>query len=49
MTGNTELVEGNHWHDTFWGVDATTGEGDNGLGQILMQVRMELEKGRRNE
>lgn len=38
-TGNTELVEGNWWHDYYWGVDATTGKGRNKLGRILMQVR----------
>ena len=38
-TGDLELVEGNRWHDTYWGVDATTGKGENHLGQILMKVR----------
>ena len=41
-TGNAELIEGNWWHDTFWGVDAKTGEGENHLGQILMKIRAEL-------
>ncbi len=41
-TGNATLVEGNYWHDTFWGVDSKTGEGENHLGQILMKVRAEL-------
>lgn len=41
-TGDAFLEEGNTWHDTFWGVDARTGEGENHLGQILMQVRAEL-------
>lgn len=41
-TGNAQLVEGNYWHDTFWGVDSKTGEGENHLGQILMKVRAEL-------
>lgn len=36
-TGDRELVEGNHWGDTFWGV--CRGEGDNHLGRILMKVR----------
>lgn len=48
-TGDAELVEGNWWHDTFWGV--CTGKckrgphnphGENHLGQLLMQVRAEL-------
>ena len=38
-TGDLELVEGNRWHDTFWGVDVMTGRGENNLGQILMKVR----------
>lgn len=41
-TGDAELVEGNSWHDTFWGVDQTTGEGENHLGKILMEIRAEL-------
>lgn len=41
-TGNMELVEGNRWHDTYWGVDLTTGRGENHLGEILMKIRAEL-------
>ena len=43
-TGNAMLVEGNHWNDTFWGVDARNGKGENYLGKILMCVRRELRK-----
>ena len=25
-TGDAELIEGNSWHDTFWGVDLKTGD-----------------------
>lgn len=39
-TGDAELIEGNHWHDTYWGV--CEGEGKNRLGELLMQVRSEL-------
>lgn len=39
-TGKAELVEGNHWHDTFWGV--CNGEGQSVLGKLLMSVRDEL-------
>jgi ribA/ribD-fused uncharacterized protein len=39
-TGDTVLVEGNHWGDTFWGV--CRGVGENTLGRLLMQVRDEL-------
>ena len=41
-TGNAEIIEGNYWHDTFWGVDEETGCGENNLGKILMQVRADL-------
>jgi predicted NAD-dependent protein-ADP-ribosyltransferase YbiA (DUF1768 family) len=36
------LTEGNHWGDTFWGVDLRTGKGRNYLGRILMSVRREI-------
>lgn len=39
-TGDAELIEGNHWGDTFWGV--CNGVGENHLGKILMKVRQEL-------
>ena len=39
-TGDTELVEGNHWGDRYWGVSG--GIGENHLGKLLMQVRLEL-------
>ena len=38
-TRPTPLVEGNHWGDVFWGVDLSTGLGENHLGKILMTVR----------
>lgn len=41
-TGDEELIEGNDWGDTFWGVDLATGQGLNNLGRILMKVRAEL-------
>ena len=41
-TGDALLVEGTTWGDTCWGIDLTTGEGENRLGQILMQIRAEL-------
>lgn len=36
-TGDEELVEGNWWNDTFWGV--CNGVGQNILGKLLMKVR----------
>ncbi len=41
-TGDLELVEGNRWHDKYWGVDLMTGQGENHLGKILMKIRAEL-------
>lgn len=41
-TGNQELIEGNTWGDTFWGVCG--GAGKNHLGRILMEVRTSLSK-----
>ena len=39
-TGDVELIEGNDWGDTFWGV--CRGHGSNHLGKLLMAVRKEL-------
>lgn len=39
-TGNQELVEGNDWGDTYWGV--CEGEGKNYLGIMLMDIRRNL-------
>lgn len=39
-TGDAELVEGNWWHDTFWGV--CEGEGQNWLGKLLMNERTRI-------
>jgi ribA/ribD-fused uncharacterized protein len=36
-TGDEELVEGNTWGDSYWGV--CRGVGQNKLGEILMKVR----------
>ena len=45
-TGDEELVEGNTWHDNYWG-NCTCNrckdiEGKNKLGKLLMQVREEI-------
>ncbi len=39
-TGTAELIEGNSWGDTHWGV--CKGKGLNHLGRILMLVRDQL-------
>lgn len=41
-TGHVTLIEGNDWHDTFWGV--CHGEGLNHLGMLLMELRAELRR-----
>lgn len=44
-TGDAELVEGNHWCDTFWGrctCAKHADEGQNWLGRILMVQRSVL-------
>ena len=41
-TGNQELIEGNTWHDTTWGV--CNGVGKNWLGKLLMALREDLRK-----
>jgi ribA/ribD-fused uncharacterized protein len=49
-TGDAEIVEGNRWHDNFWGQCscancAKRAPGKNTLGNILMTIR---EENRRN-
>ena len=41
-TGNEELIEGNWWGDTYWGV--CKGKGENNLGKSLMKIRTELQE-----
>lgn len=38
-TGDKTLKEGNYWRDLYWGVSLKTGEGENNLGKILMNLR----------
>jgi ribA/ribD-fused uncharacterized protein len=44
LTEDIELIEGNNWGDTFWGV--CDGVGENHLGKTLMRVRDRLNKER---
>jgi len=44
-TEGFELIEGNTWNDTFWGV--CNGKGENNLGKILMKVRKEIKQHRK--
>lgn len=44
-TNNLKLIEGNTWHDNFWGSCYCSKCGNNGknhLGKILMMIRNEL-------
>jgi len=45
-TGDALLIEGNYWHDRYWGqcfCAKHNWEGENHLGEILMKVRGEIE------
>jgi hypothetical protein len=42
QTADMYIQEGNRWGDMFWGVCMKTGEGENNLGRLLMQVREEI-------
>lgn len=41
-TGDADLIEGNTWNDTYWGV--CKGVGKNQLGKTLMKVRKTLRR-----
>ena len=41
-TGDTYIIEGNTWGDTFWGVDLNSGEGKNILGLLIMEIRSSM-------
>ena len=48
-TDNKILIEGNHWHDNFWGSCVCQKCGDRGqniLGLLLMDTREELKYGK---
>ena len=47
-TGDVFIQEGNNWHDIFWGVDLSTGEGLNVLGKMIMEKRNLLQKEMQN-
>lgn len=45
-TKNKTLVEGNQWHDTYWGVcncSKHKSVGQNHLGKLLMKIRTEIQ------
>lgn len=45
-TGDAVLIEGNNWHDNYWGICTCDKcekiRGNNMLGKILMEIRDEL-------
>lgn len=46
-TGDSMIIEGNHWHDNFWGIchcgkDGCKDKGKNWMGKILMNIRRQL-------
>ena len=38
-TGNRLLVNGNNKHETYWGIDLYSWQGENHLGRIIMTIR----------
>lgn len=47
-TGDMILIEGNWWHDNFWGTcvcDQCGNVGENNLGKLLMKIREEFKNG----
>ena len=45
MTENKQIIEGNWWHDNFYGqcsCEKCAGKGKNHLGKLLMEIRSEL-------
>jgi len=50
-TGDAEIVEGNNWHDSFWGrcnCAIHEGTGTNWLGKLLMEIRKEWQPKQEN-
>lgn len=43
-TKNENILEGNDWGDSFWGVDLTVNPnyGENNLGRLIMDIRKKL-------
>ena len=45
-TGDREIIEGNYWHDVYWGkcfCPKHNWEGQNFLGRLIKKVRLELD------
>ena len=37
-----DIEEGNTWGDTYWGVDLRSGRGQNILGKMIMNIRLDI-------
>jgi ribA/ribD-fused uncharacterized protein len=48
LTGDAYIVEGNVWHDNFWGScrceNCGVNKGENHLGRLLMEIRGEIDE-----
>lgn len=44
-TGNQNIQEGNYWNDKFFGICLKTGEGENHLGRLIMNIRDKINAG----
>jgi hypothetical protein len=46
QTGDQQLVEGNYWHDNYWGEcfcrKCKNKTGENNLGKLIMKIRSDL-------
>lgn len=47
-TRGENIVEGNRWNDTFWGVDIKSNPnvGENWLGRLIMDIRTKIKNGK---
>lgn len=43
-TGDEYIQEGNRWGDKFWGVYLKTGQGENNLGKLIMEIRESIKQ-----
>ncbi|MFA7287276.1 MAG: NADAR family protein [Melioribacteraceae bacterium] len=44
-TANLAIEEGNNWNDKIWGICLKTGQGQNNLGKMIMEIRSSLLNG----
>lgn len=49
-TGSSEIIEGNYWHDNYWGsctCEKCNNNGLNHLGKLLMEIREKLNENKK--